>query len=350
MKNRYLGHFPVSNDSEVKSDEVSLQADYSFSEALLITSGMVYRNDEVENSNLNTFNPLEDAIPYDERFEQFGIYAQALWLVTEAIELRGGIRYDDYSDYDSPVTGQLEALYHLHDTGLSFFAKYANSYAPPSPSDLAFDNDVINQAPANTDLDAEESDSYECGVRYIGLEDALTCTVVYFRNDIDDLIGYAYEADYSNWPDVIEITNDSYNVGSATTEGLEFSFDYSATQQLDLAVAYTYLTATDDDEDERLLRRPRHMLQLSANYQFTDSISAGVQGVGYFDREDYDAVTYERIDQEDSFVVNFVADWNINERFSVFARAENLLDESYEAVNGYPALGTTGYVGARFNF
>ncbi|MDB4028694.1 TonB-dependent receptor plug domain-containing protein [Flavobacteriaceae bacterium] len=85
----YLGDFPVSNDSEVKSDEVNLQVDYSVSDDLLITTGMVYRNDDVTNSNLNIFNPLEDAIPYDERFEQFGIYAQALWLVTEALELRG---------------------------------------------------------------------------------------------------------------------------------------------------------------------------------------------------------------------------------------------------------------------
>jgi len=346
----YLGHFPVSNRSEVTSDEVNLQADYLVSEDLLLTSGMVYRNDEVSNSNLNTFNPLEAAIPYDERFEQFGVYVQALWLMTESIELRGGIRYDDYSDYDSPVTGQIETLYHFQETGLTLFAKYANSYAPPSAADLAFDVNVLNQGPANTDLDAEESDSYEVGARYIGLEESLTCSIVLFRNDISDLIGYIYDADYTNWPDVIEISNDSYNTGSATTEGVECSVSYAITQKLDLAAAYTYLTATDDDENERLVRRPRHMLQLSADYQFTDSLRASVQGIGYFDREDFDALTYERIDQEDSCVVNLIADWQVTDQLTVFARAENLLDESYEQANGYPALGSTGYIGARLSF
>ncbi len=328
----YLGDYPVSNYSKVESDEVNLQADYSVTDDLLLTSGMVYRNDQVTNSNLNTFNPLDDAIPYDEGFEQVGMFAQALWIIGD-LELRGGVRYDDYSDFDDQMTGSFETIYTLSDWNLSLFAKVASSYAPPSAVDLAFDSDQ------STPLNAEESVSYEVGFRQSILDGDLTYSMLLFENQIDELLGWH------------PVTYDTYNIGSATTEGIECSVDYTPTRKLNLAAAYTYLTATDDDKDERLARRPRHMLQLSAAWQFTDAVSAGIQGVGYFDREDIDLeYPWGKIDQEDSFVVNLVADWQVTDQLTVFARAENLLDESYEPANGYPALGSTGYVGARLSF
>ena len=327
-----LGFFPVSNRIKVESDEVNLQADYTVTDDVLVTTGIVYRNDKVRNSNLITYNPLDTPVPYDEQFEQVGVFGQALWILGD-LELRGGVRYDDYSDFDDQVTGSLESIYQLSDWDLSIFAKVASSYAPPSPVDMAYD---LNP---NSSLNPEESNSYEIGFRHDLLDGDLKYSLVLFRNEIDQLLGYDQNTYYT------------YNVDSATTEGVEFSSGYSITEKLDIATSYTYLTATDDDEDKRLVRRPRHMLQLSANYRFTDALNAGVQGVGYFDREDIEeSFPYGQIDADDYFVVNLVADWKLTDQFTVFARAENLLDESYEPANGYPALGATGYVGARYNF
>jgi len=326
-----LGFFPVSNSSKVESDEVNLQVDYTVTDGILLTSGMVYRNDQVSNSNLNTYNPLEAAIPYDETFEQVGMFGQALWILGD-LELRGGVRYDDYSDFDDQMTGSFETIYKLTDWNLTLFAKVAPSYAPPSAVDMAYDFNP------DSSLNPEESNSYEIGLRHDLLDGDLKYSLVLFRNEIDELLGYDPNTFYT------------YNIDSATTEGVECSLGYAVSESLNLAASYTYLTATDDDEDKRLVRRPRHMLQLSADYQFTDAVHAGIQGVGYFDREDIDAETYAQVDQEDYFVVNLVADWKVTDQLTVFARAENLLDESYESVNGYPALGATGYVGARLNF
>lgn len=329
---RSLGFFPVSNSSKVESNEVNLQADYTATDELLLTSGIVYRNDKVSNSNLNTYNPLEVAIPYNEGFEQVGMFAQALWIIG-ALELRGGVRYDDYSDFDDQRTGSFETIYRLTDWNLTLFAKVASSYAPPSAVDMAYDFNP------DSSLNPEESNSYEIGLRHDLLDGDLESSLVLFRNEIDELLGYDPNTFYT------------YNIDSATTEGAEFSLGYAVTEHLNLATSYTYLTATDDDADKRLARRPRHMLQLSADYQFTETLHVGIQGVGYFDREDIEvSYPYAQLDAEDYFVVNLVADWKVTDQLSVFARAENLLDESYESVNGYPSLGATGYVGARLSF
>ena len=351
----YLGDFPVSNDSEVKSDEVNLQVDYSASDDLLITTGMVYRNDDVTNSNLNIFNPLEDAIPYSETFEQAGVYTQLLWLLGD-LELRAGLRYDDYSEFDEQTTGNLEVVYQLESINAALFSKVATSYAPPGAADIAFDSNLFF-SDASTQLEPEESTSYEIGWRQSLLGDKLAYSLVFFHNDIDQLIDFVF--------DPMTFNSDAINVEEATTEGFEFQATYTGIKGLELALGYTYMTAVADQQDDprtafvfgapdaaqnvRLARRPRHLLQLSAIYQFTEDFSAGVQGVGHFDREDFSPV-FVLEDAEDYFVVGLVADWQVNDVWSIFARVENLLDESYAPAAGFPSLGRTGYIGARLSF
>ncbi len=334
----YRGDFAASNVIEVESDELNLQLDYSLTDDVLLSAGMVYRNDEATNSNLE-FDPLNPVIPYAQDFEQAGVYGQVLWLIGD-LELRGGLRYDDYSEFDAETTGSAEVLYHLKDWDATVFAKFATSYTPPGASDIAFDSSA-----AGTPLNAEQAKSYELGVKQAMLDGDLAWSLVAFRNDLEDMLDF-------NFVEVAPFTYeyDTINVKSAKTEGFEFATSYAATAKLELSLGYTYLTAVDEDADTRLLRRPRHLLQLGADYQFTDALHAGIQAVGHFDREDIDPMNYMQGDHEDFFVVRLVADWAINENVTVFARVENLLDEAYAPAAGYPALGRAGYIGARYRF
>ena len=350
-----LGFFPVSNAIEVDSDEVNLQVDYTICDNALLTFGGVYRNDEASNSNLNTFSPLDPAVAYSETFEQAGVYTQLLWLLGD-LELRAGLRYDDYSEFDEQTTGNLEVVYQLESINAALFSKVATSYAPPGAADIAFDSNLFF-SDASTQLEPEESTSYEIGWRQSLLGDKLAYSLVFFHNDIDQLIDFVF--------DPMTFNSDAINVEEATTEGFEFQATYTGIKGLELALGYTYMTAVADQQDDprtafvfgapdaaqnvRLARRPRHLLQLSAIYQFTEDFSAGVQGVGHFDREDFSPV-FVLEDVEDYFVVRLVADWQVNDVWSIFARVENLLDESYAPAAGFPSLGRTGYIGARLSF
>ena len=328
------GFAQVKND--VKSDELYLQINYAGIEDVLFSTGVVYRKDEAYNSNLDSYDLSLPARSFNGSFEQLGAWSQVQWQLTEAFGLRLGGRYDAYSDFDESWNGSAEVIYELADQGLTLFAKLASSYAAPSAGDVAFDGD-----PSGTPLGPEESVSYEFGLKQVLLDDSLQIAVVAFRNEIEDLIGYA--------------GLDAFNVNEATTEGIELSIDYAATDKIDLGLAYTYLTATDDENGVHLLRRPRHMLQASAFYRPTESLRFGITGTGYAGREDasfgpppdFDRI---RADQEDYFVVELLIDWQATEQLSFFARAENLFDEKYESVLGYPALGRTGSIGARWTF
>jgi len=320
--------------SNIETDEVSLQIDYTVTERALLTLGGLYRNDELRRESFGLYGSQ-----FNERLEQAGGFAQLLYEVSEAFEVRAGLRFDDYSDYDGAWTGNIEAIYTFDEQNLSVFAKLSESYAPPTALDLAFDSDQNpDGSPANTPLQPEASVSYELGLRQSLFEDQLEWSLVMFRNEIDELVqylGHGAPLYYS----------DTYNVGKARTEGVELGVDYTATSKVNLGLGYTYLTAENEETGQRLLRRARHTLQLSADYFITDYLSLGAIGTGYFDSEEVG-----NVDHEDSFVVDLVANWDVNDRWSIFARAENVLDEEYESVAGYPSLGRTGYIGARLSF
>lgn len=68
------------------------------------------------------------------------------------------------------------------------------------------------------------------------------------------------------------------------------------------------------------------------------------------ERIDVDARTFRTVEHEDFTVVRVFGSWQVNERLAVKARVENLLDEAYEEVNGYPALGVGAFAGVEWKF
>ena len=68
------------------------------------------------------------------------------------------------------------------------------------------------------------------------------------------------------------------------------------------------------------------------------------------DQQDVDAATFLTVDGQDYAVARLYAAWQINPRFTVKARVENLFDKSYEQVNGYPQLGRGAYGSLEWKF
>jgi vitamin B12 transporter len=56
------------------------------------------------------------------------------------------------------------------------------------------------------------------------------------------------------------------------------------------------------------------------------------------------------VNLEDYTVLRFACEYRVTDFFSLFGRVENLTDEKYAEVNGFPALGRTFYGGLRLRF
>lgn len=313
---------PFPFESSVESDELSLQVDFSLAGDALLTAGANYRSDKPQSSN----NP-----GFDTNFEQTGAFLQLIAPLTESFELRAGVRGDDFSQYEDSLTGSIEAIYFNEALQLSVFTKLANSYSPPTGQDLIFDGDP------GTPVKPEESVSYEVGLRKDFLQKDLEVEMVYFRNEIEDLIVFTF--------DPVTFISDGFNEEEALTEGVETRFSYQVNENFSLSGSYTYLTAENESDDERLVKRPRHTIQAAAELMATEEIRFGLNALSYIDR-----LGFGGADLDDFVLVNLVADWRVTDDWTVFARADNLFDKDYELSAGFPSLGRTGYLGVRLEF
>jgi len=55
-------------------------------------------------------------------------------------------------------------------------------------------------------------------------------------------------------------------------------------------------------------------------------------------------------DIEDYSFANFAAEYEINPHFTIFGRIDNLTDEQYAEIFGFPALGRAAYGGFKVRF
>ncbi|MEX2045453.1 MAG: TonB-dependent receptor, partial [Opitutus sp.] len=140
------------------------------------------------------------------------------------------------------------------------------------------------------------------------------------------------------------------NIQRARTRGLGVSARVSMPGEVALRAGYTWLEADNLTAGTRLLRRPRHQATLDAWRELGAGLSAGAGVTWTAQREDVHAATFATVDGEDFTVVRFYGAWDASERVSLKLRIENLLDERYEEVHGYPATGFGAFAGVELRF
>ena len=121
---------------------------------------------------------------------------------------------------------------------------------------------------------------------------------------------------------------------------------------------YTYADADEEDaegESVNELRRPRHSGSLSINLTPADARTSFSLVADYGgERQDLFFPPFPEPSEIVTLGSYWLVDANLQYRVSdslvLFARGQNLLDETYEQVYGYRTLGRAGYAGLRLNF
>lgn len=185
----------------------------------------------------------------------------------------------------------------------------------------------------NVDLQPEESENYELGVRYaIARDQQLNLSA--FQNDIDQLIVYVVT-------DLVTFDGQMQNVDRARIRGAELSYqiDRSAWQ---LRAEAMYQEPEDRRTGEKLLRRAKENFTLSY-VQRLGLLELGLDVLAAGDRQDFGGI------ELDSYVVaNLTARFDLGAGWSATAQIENLLDEEYEVISGYRTQDRAAYIGVRY--
>jgi vitamin B12 transporter len=123
-----------------------------------------------------------------------------------------------------------------------------------------------------------------------------------------------------------------------------------------LTAAYTYLEAEKTSSKDvsqlqgaRLPRRPRNEIYVSASYLAWKRLRTVVEAKFVNAREELN-FGGPNFDIEDYSFVNIAAEYEVNPDFSIFGRIDNLTNEHYSEVFGFPALGRAAYGGVKVRF
>lgn len=263
-----------------------------------LVAGAEYLEDEVDST-----------VAFDEDSrDNLAVFTQAL-MDFEPFSVQAGLRYDDNQAFGEEVTGQLALGYQLDDIH-TLRASYGTAFRAPTFNELYYPGF------SNPDLDAEESESIELGVRG-QYRDAFWDLAAY-QTDIDNLIANSVRDEVSG----------PYNVNSARIRGIELSGGVEIEQWI-LSAALTYTDPEDRDTGNQLARRARQSARLDADRQVGDW-NLGASLVAQSHRYD-DAANQRRIPGYGT--LDLRAGWRFAPGWKARLSVEDVFDREYATAN-----------------
>ena len=242
-------------------------------------------------------------------------------------EVSASLRVDDDELFGSELTGQAAYGYNF-GRGFKAIASFGSAFRAPSFSQL-FSPGLGGQFAGNPDLEPEESDSYELGLRFD--RGAHRLSLSGYRTELDNLIEFAGE----NFRAV--------NVNEAEIAGGELDYQWQHPRWRGGATL-TIQEAENEDTGGDLLRRPDTKASITLDRSFTGGGSLGVEVFYNGEREDIGGVTLD-----DYTLLNLRARWPIIDGLRVEGRLENLLDKDYQPAAGFNAQDLAGFVHLRWH-
>ena len=223
-----------------------------------------------------------------------------------------------------------------------------------------FENFATGFALGNPDLEPERSLSWEFGIDQTVADGRISISATYFDQEFEDLIQYTFAPPSAGDPNF-------FNVGAADVRGAEFDVRTSI-GQITISSGYTLLDTETVDagfdsgpdatfvEGERLLRRPAHQFNLQATGRFgASSAGIAIRRVGERIDRDFSAFpavrvalpAYTTVDLHGELSVIRSSDGAIG--LTLTGRLENVFDEAYSELQGFPVRGRAVSLGGRLS-
>ncbi len=302
------------------------QTTYSGIERHRVTAGVTSEANHTRNTGFGAINRKQGLL---------AVFVQDEYSPQDDVYLTAGVRNDDFDTFGRATTGRVTAAWLVAGRAIKLRASYGTAFRSPSFLDLYGQSAFYV---GNPGLRPERARGWDTGLDWYLPNRRGTVSATWFDTRLTNLI-----ASTGNFRSV-------ENIQRARTRGVEFSARVDVSTALELRGNYSYLEAENQTSSRRLLRRPRHRASADLWRDFGRGFSAGAGVAVAAQREDVDAKTFRTIDGEDFTVVRAYGEYRISPRLAVKARIENLLNEKYEEVNGYPALGVGAFGGVEWKF
>lgn len=293
-----------------------------------LTAGLTAEANHTVNTGFGDINKRQQLLAF---------FVQDEFTPADNVYLTAGLRRDDFDTFGEATTGRVTAAWLPGGGRLKLRASHGTAFRSPGFLDLYGQSAFYV---GNPNLRPEKSRGWDAGFDHYFAGDRGSIGVTWFENRFRDLIVF----DFGVFPGT------TANVERARTRGLELKADLALPAALRLDLAYTYLEAENLTQATRLLRRPRHGGAADLARDFGGGFSAGAGVSWAAQRLDVHAATFATIAADDYAVARLYAAWRVNDRLTLRVRIENLFDEGYEPVHGYPQPGRAVFAGAEWRF
>jgi vitamin B12 transporter len=302
----------------------------------VLVAGLEHQRDSLDTNSTGVIDPFFN---FTQTNTTAAIINKAGYLelqsnIADRFFLVSNIREDVNEQFGSHTTYRLAPAFLVPVTNTKLKGSYGTGFKAPTLYQL-----YANTLPfsvANPALQPEESQGYDVGFEQAAFNDRLQFGVTYFHNDIKNQI--AFVAD----PNTFVGTN--VNVTTSTIHGYESFVNLKVNDQLKLRGEYTF-THVEASSLAAMQRRPGQKYSASAIWTPIQplEISATVVTVSsWFDIFNRSNAVYQF--PGGYTVVNLAANYRVDERVQLFARADNLFNRHYEEPAGFlrPGLGIFG--------
>ncbi len=329
------------------------QYDTALGEAHLLSMGAMWHQeslDQTKSKGSSSGIVTTDELGDDASRHNLEAYLQDSWMLGEDAELLPGVRYQDDSDFGGHLAPKINAMMHLLRSPLHVTLRggVGTGYRIPTLKERYYSFDQSQhgyQVIGNPDLQPETSLSYQAGIEAV-FESGSALGLNLFYNDIDKLIDTRYneEATLQSGLD----TYDYQNIGSAVTQGVEFTASW-ALEQTQFKGAYTYLHTKDDTTGLKLTQRPEHQFKGSIEQRIGDLLAVFVM----------QAQSEEYVDEENAHtspgyaLYDFKLTYEPNKTWRLYGGCDNLFDLHRNVDSAYdlrPKTGRFAYIGMTINF
>ncbi len=344
-----LSDFTYQTLNQTRRQKIEYQSELGLPGGHLLTAGTDY---ERESGVIGdpTAGPLEALR------SNYGGFIQDQWAFRNRFFAAAGARLDHNSSFGFFAAPRLSLALHLHEPAAGGFwgltvlkGNFGMGIKEPTLLE-SFSNSPYFLG--NPNLKPEKSVSFDAGVEQRFGSGRGSVEITYFDNRFRDQIGFV-TTDFTTFAGTF------FNIGKTRARGVETVLRRDLGWRWQLSAAYTYLdgrvlasTSAFDPvyaPGQQLLRRPRHSGHLDLTWKPGRwTLGASGQFVGARVDSDFEGIGLAR--SPAYAILDLTASFRLLDSMSVYCLANNVTNERYMEVLGYPALRANFRIGIRTGF
>ena len=330
---------PISSETYNRIMTGELQHNFRYKDIDVLTVGY-----EFEERKGRSFDGIADKKIFQGTMINNAYFVQNKLNILERLLLVAGLRYDDNTVFGNVTTPRISGAFFIKETGTKIKSSWSKAFRAPNFSELFYKDPFFV---GNPNLSPERSRSFEVGIEQDILEKFLHAGVTFFHDTYQDLILFVPAASFTK-PGTLE------NVSRARTQGVEIDATLTPGYGFIVKGSYTYLDAKNFITRERLQRRPRNKWAMNVNYDYNTKLNLNLNVIGDGRQPDNKTngsmmrESYTRVDLSGAYEI--LKDYGILKQLKITGRVENLFNEHYEEILGFPSPGINFLAGVQLSF